>query len=180
MRAPRVMISTLSVFAIAWLFVVPLAYLVTFDDEVATRWLEGSDPSGMVPKYPRWFLGAYLGVHFVIIPALLAWTAIALRGLTTRFPNGLGLAMGAIWALWASTVLLAIPYIGVYPNLISALVGAIASGGRNSGPSYFVTAMLVNLVLWTLIGWLLLRPRRAANGACVAAWGLASRRKEAE
>ena len=122
-----------------WVSFVPSLYLVTLGEGIGEEWL--------VDLSPR-MKGALLVVHFLILPVGLA---SGLRRAWLRFPSRCGVIAGGLMALWSSTTLLAVPALGVYPNLITVWFGVAISGGSNRGPSYFLPIIVANLLFWPVV-----------------------------
>lgn len=133
-------------FCLVWVIAVPVAYMLTLDDDIATRFWGNSGPSrtGMI------VFTIYVLAQFTFIPLCLVLGLLVARPLIRR-SDLYGAICGVVLAFWLSTLMLALPYVGTYPNILGALVGSIMSGGSNMGPSYYMGVILTNIVIWPLI-----------------------------
>ncbi len=147
-RACNVLLMITFGFCLVWVIAVPVAYMLTLDDEIATRWFlcnSGLSGTGMIV-----LAIIYVLAQFIFIPLCLVLGLIVARPLVRR-SDLYGAICGVVLGFWLSTLMLAIPYVGTYPNLLGALVGSIMSGGSNMGPSYYMGVILTNIVIWPLI-----------------------------
>ena len=87
---------------------------------------------------------AWFGVPLVVVAAATT--------MVRRIPptGTAGFVWGAAVAAWASVAWLCIPYCGVYPNILGALLGAMLFGRGTAGQEWAVHAM--NFALWPVAG----------------------------
>ena len=154
-RACNVLLMITFGLCLVWVIAVPVAYMLTFDDDIATRfWGSGPSRTGLI------VFTIYVLAQFTFIPLCLVLGLLVARPLVRR-SDLYGAICGVVLAFWLSTLMLAIPYLGTYPNLLGAIVGSIMSGGINKGPSYYMGVMLTNIIIWPLIlaivGWIIAR-----------------------
>lgn len=143
---------------LAWSLFVQVCYLVTLNDFVISDWLRFS---------PRLLVSSYAILHLLVAPVLLLAAFARIRRLV---PPGkkVGHYFGLVVACWLNTVFLSLPYIGGYPNLVPALIGALVSGGKNIGPEYVLPIMITNLVMWPILLGHLIPSRPFPEGCCDA------------
>ena len=152
----RKTLTILSLICVLWVCFVPSLYVVTLGEGIGEDWLVTSSSR---------IIGAWLIAHFLVLPIGLV---LGLRWAWPRYPSSFGVIAGVVVALWCSTVLLAIPYLGIYPNLITAWPGVAISGGSNQGPAYFLPIILTNLLLWPLVASAWHRRWRRRQRVCLS------------
>src|SRR6202042_89925 len=116
---------------ILWVLLVPATCAFTADGTVFVSWLERMTQTGG----SSWLLALFVVFEVVLIPIALAWISRLIwrnGDLGKYFCTIVGVALG----FWATTLFMTLPYIGVYANIPSALVGSLLSGGSNRGPGY--------------------------------------------
>lgn len=151
----RHLILVFSLVCILWVLFVPATYAFTLDDNIFVNWLDRMTNRG---RFSSAVLAAFFAFEVILIPVGLtclfrfAWD----RKLGCCFGPVAGLVVG----LWTTTLLITLPYIGVYPNILSAHVGSLLSRGSNQGPAYYLGAFATNVVIWPLVGWLIFRRKR--------------------
>ncbi|MBC8105036.1 MAG: hypothetical protein H7Z14_00475 [Anaerolineae bacterium] len=132
----------------AWLLTISLAYCVSMNRETMEVWPLRSPTPLAASLYLLWSI--------VLLPAGLVF------GLN-HFRNRRGtllVLIGLTIALWCNAVLLTLPYLGVYPNLITiTLVKTIAR--QPITPTFeTLTVLVLNLVIWGGLGLLAVRTKR--------------------
>lgn len=149
MLAGRVFAKSFGSLASAFILSVPIYYVITGDLrglEKLARLL--SDTSA------KSFL--YLSVQFIAIPIGLV---VGLRQIWHRIRLGVwrGALAGLVFGMWASTVLLMVPYLGAYPNLVIGLLAFLMTDGAE--PQYHMTVVTANTLICPLLGALILHWR---------------------
>lgn len=109
------------------------------------------DPWGNIPL--SWFPG-YLNllnglVTTTVIPIGLGFGLLRTWQKAQR-PILFGIGAGFLFGMWLDTVMLVLPYIGAYPNLIGLIIGSAWSGAVNNGPYFLWGIFLTNAVLWPI------------------------------
>jgi hypothetical protein len=93
----------------------------------------------------------------LVVPAALAWLVVVNLVRSTRGPM-YGIAVGLVIAVWVSLCDLSIPYCGIYPNLLGALLGwGFAGPGADGTVVGQICIYGANLIVWPLFGWLAFR-----------------------
>lgn len=136
-----------------WIFVVPATYIVTLNENIFVNYL---DRIG----FSNWLLALFVLYELLLIPISL--TQI-FRFIWSRHTLGhvFGIVVGISFGLWATTLLLTLPYIGVYPNIPSAIVGTLLSRGSNKDAAFYLSAFVTNMVMWPIVGWLIFGGRNS-------------------
>lgn len=151
----------LGILAGVWVVVVPFHYALTRDlgrtEGFARQILNG----------PRVSPYAFLLVQYVAVPLMLI---VGIRAIwpTIRVPTLRGVLVGLSFGMWANTVFLVIPYLGVYPNLPTACIALLLVGGPSAGSQYYLTVLIANALTYPLVGAIIIRhqTRRFPPEAC--------------
>ena len=127
--------------------VLPAYYLFTCDyspDEKVHVW------AGLV----------MLVLQFPIIPIGLLFWVLALWKLGLRPPR-LAAITGLALGMWLTTLALALPYFGMYPNIVPAFIVLLlnyVNGIDQADPRFtFAVIFIVNLVLFPFLCWFTVR-----------------------
>jgi hypothetical protein len=103
--------------------------------------------------------GAYLIATSLGVPIFLA---LGLRRLRPwwHYPPPWGVVVGFTIGLWASSALVTVPYLGVFPSLPSVIIlQAITGRQAFEGDACFSWLIGINLALASSVGWLLAQLR---------------------
>ena len=151
----RMALLAMALLAGAWTLFVPLSYALTLDDQIVSRWLEDKTTDGRLALGPGALIAFAIG-QLLFVPSIL-WTGLVLLRSLIAPMSRFGALLGVVCGLWLSTTMLALPYIGVYPNILGALVGMVISKHVNAGPAYYLPILLTNLTVFPITGWLIFR-----------------------
>lgn len=167
MVRPVGIVSVFAALCAVWVWAVPVYYVVTLDQAPVGRYARALvDTIQHVVPGP---LGSsiFLLTQFVVIPLGLV---LGLRMLWRRVHSRAwrGNVAGLAFGMWASTVLLVVPYLGTYPNIPPACIALLITGGPSAGSTYYLTVLAANAVIYPLLGALLALSVRQPNppGAC--------------
>jgi hypothetical protein len=122
---------------------IPATFLLNFPDapwrDQPLEWMR----KDLVP--------VYMLVIFTAVPfGLFVGTRALCRKIGSPFARGL--LGGLVAMLWCDTVLISVPYIGMYPSLPSMLIAQKISGDENWGRSAWIWVLVLNAAVWTVIG----------------------------
>ena len=127
--------------------VLPAYYLFTGD----------YSPDEKVPAWADFFIFI---LQFPIIPIGLLFWVLAFWKAGLR-PSQLAAITGFALGMWLTTVALALPYFGIYPNIVPAFIVLLinyVSGIDQSDPRFtFAVIFIVNLVLYPFLCWFTVR-----------------------
>lgn len=140
-------VGAMALLAVAWVFTVPIVFLVTQDLERIALWPLAK------PTRPG-LASCYLAVQVLLVPlGLIAGIWAFKRAVGNRM--AVCIFCGIVLAMFFNTLFLVLPYLGVYPNLLPAML----AGKLGSGPSdlfrYPMMIMAINVILFGVAGLLL-------------------------
>ncbi len=147
-------LAVFTVVALVWICAVPLYFALTLDAQSIEDFVRrltdhhSSELSHTIRSL------SYLVSQFIMIPGVLI---LAMRKLWVRWCVSwwFGAVGGLAAGMWASTVLLAVPYLGAWANLLSGLPAILLFGDQTAEPVFHMTIVATNVVIWPLFGSLI-------------------------
>ena len=147
--------------AFAWVTGVPVYYALTLDQSRIVSFSRSLTDRSFLQSI------VFLLVQFAVIPCgLVVGSRVLWRQIRSRAWRGVeaGLAFG----MWASTVLLVVPYVGTYPSLPTASFASLVTGGLRAGSAYYLSVLAANALIYPFLGALVLLSLKGPSpaGAC--------------